>query len=449
MNLRDAASNRPLSQEQHHEADTRLHGRKLPLGRIVWFALVVLTLSVCMASLPDYFTELQTVCRLAVCSYGQLSPDTVVALQHFGLSVGSYATFMFALATIVALVVFGTGGLIFWRKSDDWMALLFALISVMGGTFPVLFTVGTSHSAWRLPILFVSELLFLSFYIGFTLFPDGRFVPRWTRWLLVVFSIESVVITFFTNILTAFFTIPLWLGVPLVLLFFSLYAGLVIAQMYRYRYVSTLVQRQQTKWVVYGFTANMVVVVGAFLPALIFPRSLYPLVFLLVFNCTMLLYPFTMGIAILRYRLWDIDVLINRTLVYGSLTVILTGVYVGLVIGLQALLRGIISQDSGVAIVLSTLAIYFLFQPLRHRLQQLIDRRFYRRKYDAAKVVAAFSDTLRHEVDLDTLREHLLAVVRETMQPAHVSLWLRPPAPVSKRQGIWNRTSADRLPPSE
>src|SRR5215470_8268789 len=112
MNLRDAASDRPLSQEQHHEADTRLHGRKLPLGRIVWFALVVLTLSVCMASLPDYFTELQTVCRLAVCSYGQLSPDTVVALQHFGLSVGSYATFMFALATVVALVVFGTGGLI-------------------------------------------------------------------------------------------------------------------------------------------------------------------------------------------------------------------------------------------------------------------------------------------------------------------------------------------------
>jgi hypothetical protein len=426
-----------------------LHGRKLLLGRIVWFALVVLTLSVCMASLPDYVTELQTVCRLAVCSYGQLSPDTVVALEHFGLSVGSYATFMVALATIVALVVFGTGGLIYWRKSDDWMALLFALICVMAGTFPVLFTVGTSHSAWRLPILFVSELLFLSFYIGFTLFPDGRFVPRWTRWLLVVFCIESVVFTFFTNFFTAFFTTPLWLGVPLVLLFLSLYAGLVIAQMYRYRSVSTLVQRQQTKWVVYGFTANMVVVVGAFLPALIFPRSLSPLVFLLVFNCTMLLYPFTFGIAILRYRLWDIDVLINRTLVYGTLSIILTGVYVGMVIGLQALLRGIISQDSGVAIVISTLAIYFLFQPLRRRIQRLIDRRFYRSKYDAAKTVAAFSATLRQEVDLDQLREQLLAVVQETMQPTHVSLWLRPPAQDRKYQATWNSTSAARLPPSE
>src|SRR5262249_3843889 len=126
--------------------------------------------------------------------------------------------------------------------------------------------------------------------------------------------------------------------------------------------------------------------------------------------------------------------LIRRTLVYSTLTASLALVYVGLVIGLSALLRSIISHDSGVAIVISTLAIYWLFQPLRQRIQQIVDRRFYRSKYGAAKTVAAFSATLRQEVDLDQLREHLLNVVQETMQPAHVSLWLRPPAPDSKRK---------------
>jgi len=154
----------------------------------------------------------------------------------------------------------------------------------------------------------------------------------------------------------------------------------------------------------------------------------------LVFPFLPLFIPLSFGFAMLRSRLWDIDVLINRTLIYGTLTAILTAVYVGLVLGLSALLHGIISQGNGVAIVLSTLAIYVLFQPLRRRIQQVIDRRFYRRKYDAAKVVAAFSATLRQEVDLEQLREHLLAVVQQTMQPAHVSLWVRPPEPSRKRK---------------
>jgi hypothetical protein len=141
----------------------------------------------------------------------------------------------------------------------------------------------------------------------------------------------------------------------------------------------------------------------------------------------LLLIPISIAFAILRSRLWDIDIIINRTLVYGLLTGILILVYFGLIFALQYLLRGLINQTSDIAIVVSTLAIAALFQPLRHRIQWVIDRRFYRRKYDTAKTLEAFSATMRNEVDLNQLREQLLVVVQETMQPAHVSLWLRSP----------------------
>ena len=140
-----------------------------------------------------------------------------------------------------------------------------------------------------------------------------------------------------------------------------------------------------------------------------------------------LLIPLSVTIAILCSRLWDIDVIIRRTLVYSTLTVILALLYFGLVIGLESLLRPLAGQgaQSQVIIVASTLVIAVLFQPLRHRIQGIIDRRFYRRKYNAAKIVEAFSATLRNEIDLSLLREHLITVVQDTMQPAHVSLWLR------------------------
>ena len=163
----------------------------------------------------------------------------------------------------------------------------------------------------------------------------------------------------------------------------------------------------------------------------------------IIFPIAVVLVPLSIGFSILRYRLYDIDLLINRTLVYGTLMALLALVYIGLAIGLQSLVRlftGQISQ-SPVVIVASTLAIAALFQPLRHRIQASIDRRFYRRKYDAAKIVEAFSATLRNEVDLSQLREHLITVVQDTMQPSQVSLWLRKPDSKLPRP--------DRMPPRQ
>jgi hypothetical protein len=149
---------------------------------------------------------------------------------------------------------------------------------------------------------------------------------------------------------------------------------------------------------------------------------------LLLMDAFMLFIPLSIGIAVLRARLFDIDVVINRTLVYGSLTAVLALVYLGGVATTQAIFRALTSQEQQpqLAVVISTLVIAALFTPLRRRIQSFIDRRFYRKKYDARKTLEAFSARLRDETDLDSLNAELITVVRDTMQPARVSLWLRP-----------------------
>jgi hypothetical protein len=180
-------------------------------------------------------------------------------------------------------------------------------------------------------------------------------------------------------------------------------------------------ERQQLKWFVY--TVSLLVV--GFLAALLGfgQHSVAWNIGIAAFNFL----PIAAGIAILRYRLYDIDVVINRTLVYGVLTAALALVYVGSIVLLQGLFRALTGETSQLAVVASTLAIAALFVPLRQRVQAFIDRRFYRRKYDVAKTLQAFNTRLRDDVDLDNVADELVEVVKETMQPAHVTLWLRPP----------------------
>ena len=193
--------------------------------------------------------------------------------------------------------------------------------------------------------------------------------------------------------------------------------------------------RQQIKWLAFAASFVGVAYLGSLLgQILLAPESLEaegvpPLWTSIADNLVVLSYagiPVAVGVAILRYRLYDIDLIINRALVYGPLTATLALVYVGSVVGLQTVLRTLTGQESTLAVVATTLAIAALFGPLRRRVQDLVDRRFYRRKYDAAKTLAAFNARLRDETDLRTLTEDLMGVTRGTVQPEHVSLWLRP-----------------------
>ena len=265
------------------------------------------------------------------------------------------------------------------------------------------------------------------------LFPDGRLPsPRWrpvawgvalgTAGAVVGYALRAGPLADFPQIAN-----PYGVGGPLVgvvgvagsIVAVGCMAASAASLVVRLRRAGS-VERQQIKWLAYG---GAVVVGGVCVGGLTIPRSV-PLS-ILIMSVSLLGLPIFTGIAIARHRLYDIDLLINRTLVYGSLTVLLASAYVGGVVGLQAVFRALTGQESPLAVVASTLAIAALFNPLRRRVQGFVDRRFYRRKYDAAKTLAAFNARLRDETDLEALNDELVGVARNTVQPEHVSLWLR------------------------
>ncbi|TMD69419.1 MAG: hypothetical protein E6I97_21405 [Chloroflexi bacterium] len=420
------------------QGDTRLHGKRLILARTACLVAGILSFGVFVASVPaTYEALLSLLCTGPLCKHPtQASVQFVQQLQALGLSVQAYAIYYMMLNIVFVCAYFVVAIVLFWRRSDDWMAL-FAAFFLM--TFAITFSSDTLEATPYWLFQFVIFLGAVSIVVFFYLFPTGRFVPRWTRWL-------SIAAILYWGL--KYFWPPLPFNPYMNLVFsstgFLVFVGfMVVAQVYRYLHVSNGVQRQQTKWVVFG----MSIAVGGYIVfasffAIFFPSASHsPLAAILlntVNHLLLLLIPISIAFAILRSRLWDIDIIINRTLVYSSLTAILAVIYFASVIALQSLLSVFTGQLSAgtqtpVVIVASTLGIAALFQPLRRRLQTIIDRRFYRSRYDAARTLAAFSASLRNEVDLNQLREQLLAVVQETMQPAHVSLWLRPPEQSGQR----------------
>ncbi len=424
---------------------TRLRGPWLVVARVGWGAITLINLLIFVLGIPAYFALLHRICASAnfiACYRGSITPGNALALTHLGISREVYIAYMLTITLLASLVFLTVGAIIFWRKSQELIGLLVSLLLITfgccGSTLELVGALSAARPNWVVVHIMskVAFIIYPAIGLFFCLFPDGRFVPRWS-WLLVSLWILSVFP--FNAPADSPFSVGNWPPVLFAALFLLTWGNGLGVQIYRYRYVSRPEQRQQTKWVVFACTIALgllilYVALQGLIPAFTQPDSLYQLANTTVTVFVFLSIPLALGIAILRYRLWDIDILIRRTLVYGTLTALLALIYVGLVIGLSALLRGIISQDNSVAIVISTLVAFFIAQPLRKRIQAIIDRRFYRRKYDAAKVVAAFSATLRQEVDLSHLSEQLVAVVQETMQPAFISLWLCPSHSIASRR---------------
>jgi len=330
---------------------------------------------------------------------------------------------VFAIAARLSLAV--VGAVIFWRRSDEWMALLMSgslmAVLVEGGYGDI----GVLNIA-QIALFGIGAALFIP--IPF-IFPNGRFEPGWMRWIAPPFTMV------YAGVVVAGFYVPQVSGITAALtLIWSLLAAYAMG--YRYFRGSTALERQQIKWVLIGFSVALLT--GVYYTAInaAFPMNQPSPARVTALLINVVLYPISYGffalsilLAMLRHRLWDIDVIIRRTLQYSLLSGLLALIYFGGVALLQGLLSRLTGQaQSPLVVVGSTLLIAALFNPLRLRIRAFIDRRFYRARYDAERTLARFAATARDEVDIERLTDALLGAVEDTMQPRQIALWLERPA---------------------
>jgi hypothetical protein len=406
---------------------------------------------------------------LALVYFAALLFDLVTHPLAHGIGFGGAALFRIEVGLVIAPATILVGALIVWRVPGNVVGPLLMLYGVGVATWSTRANFGSaelSSLASQLAYVYFNGVAGVALTCLLFCFPTGRVYPPRAAWWVLSYALLQFggvvvlgVLTFEPGVTppgqgeAAITVNPLL--VPALVPWRPLVdamvgpnglldplAGLaaIVVLVLRYR-ASRATERQQIKWLVWLSATGWALTLVAFVLASQShhgPDSVFGVAFLFLLYTWLNAFPaVAIGVAILRYRLWDIDRIINRTLVYGLLTATLLLVYVGSVVGLQYALRALSGEGSQLAIVASTLAIAALFNPLRRWMQALVDRRFYRRKYDAAKTLEAFGARLRKETDLDALSHDVVGVALATMQPAHVSLWLRPdPKPDARSSAL-------------
>ena len=409
---------------------SRLSGRSLILARAVWIVIALAAASLFIVSIPAEFAQLRTPCPTAACPTGQLPPAGLRALEDLGLSLDSFAAYTVAMDVVFAAVYGTVAALIFWRKSEDRMGLLVSLALLIFGTATFTSTMAAlaaRHPAWEMPVGSLHFLGSASFGLFLYLFPDGRFVPRWTRWVALVWIAWQLPRYFFPD---WYLDPDGWYALAGMAVWLVALGTAVYSQVHRYRHASNPAQRQQIKWVVFGISAALAVFLGitfaliAFAPA---PASQGTLLahligYTFVGHLVMLLIPVTIGIAVLRYHLFDIDLVINRTLVYGVLTATVVGLYVLVVGGLGELLQ---LRGNLIISLLATGLAAVIFQPLRDRLQRGANRLMYGERDDPYAVLSRLGSRLESTPAHDAVLPAVTRTVREALKLPYAEIKLK------------------------
>ena len=400
--------------------------RWLIVAQVLWGAVALVCVGLFVRSIPLRVQELTRL--IPAHAPAHIGPLTVSGQIFMGGAL--------ILEHLSALVFMGLAVLLFWRRSDTASVVRISmLLLAFGAALPgVAYAIISATPIWRVSPGVLQALGWSSLLIFAYIFPSGAWAPRWSRWVAVPWLLWTTV--FFAFGESALARRPALIAISYLIWIGWLGTG-VCAQIYRYLWVATPRERQQSKWVLLGFISALV---GMLLVSAqqvftlsqgkaVAASATFIATALVIVAVSALPIPVSISIAVLRHNLFDIDRLINLTLVYGALTLMLGGVYVTGVALAQVIIQALTGQhsESPVALVITTLGVAALAQPARRRIQIAIDRQFYRRRYDAARIAATFAASLRSEIDLTELTQRLVDITYHTMKPRHVSLWLSQP----------------------